>query len=123
MAESARAQEAPTLSYTIQNMHTHPWFWTVALSSAIGWILGIIKGFSTSSDWLKRYMAQPHPLLIFLVDLFVFVIIGAYVGTGIYNPTSFIAALAAGLTWPIGVAGLSTRDTKPDPPKRDQPQD
>jgi hypothetical protein len=83
--------------WTIENMHTHPWFITVMLASVGGWILGIAKGFSTSVDWMKRYVNHPPAILILFIDLLVFVVFGAYIGTGIYNPSTFVAAIAAGI--------------------------
>jgi hypothetical protein len=36
----------PTVTYHLGNMHTHPWFWDVMGSSAVGWVMGLVKGFS-----------------------------------------------------------------------------
>jgi hypothetical protein len=35
---------------------------------------------------------------IFVLDLIIFVVVGAFLGTGIYNPDSLQAALAAGVS-------------------------
>ena len=96
--------------HPIQLMHQDPWFITVAAASMAGWILGAVKGFSTSADWLRKYIAKPPVLLVFFSDLFLFVVAGAYLGTGIYTPTNFVSAIAAGLTWPIGLGALATSD-------------
>jgi hypothetical protein len=40
----------------IELMHEDPWFFTVAAASLIGWILGAVKGFSTSLDWWKSIL-------------------------------------------------------------------
>jgi hypothetical protein len=104
-------------------MHSHTWFVTVAMASLAGWILGAVKGFSTSADWFKRYWTAPPRLVVFATDLVIFVVVGAYFGTGIYDPTSFVSAIAAGLSWPIGLGALATsnkpgdgKNTNPDPP-------
>jgi len=92
----------------IQQIPRDPWFFTVAAASAAGWILGAVRGFSTSADWLKKYLKNPPIALVFMADLLVFVVVGAFLGTGIYTPKTFVAAIAAGLTWPIGVGALVT---------------
>jgi hypothetical protein len=91
-------------------MHTHPWFWEVLFASVVGWVLGQVKGFASIEDWLDRYWPRPPRLLIFLGDLLAFAVIGGYFGTGIYNPDSLTAAIAAGLSWPLGIGALATRD-------------
>jgi len=103
-------------------MHQDPWFYTVAAASFCGWILGAVKGFSTSADWLKRYTPHPPIIAVFVADLIVFVVAGAYFGTGIYNPTNFVSAIAAGLTWPIGLGALATTDRSSQPQDK-KPQD
>lgn len=107
-ADSSNGATNP--GHPIQLMHQDPWFFTVAAASMAGWILGAVKGFSTSSDWLKRYIEKPPAPAIFVADLLVFVVAGAYFGTGIYSPTNFVSAIAAGLTWPIGLGALATTD-------------
>jgi hypothetical protein len=94
---------------TIDNIHEHTFFWTVMAASVVGWVLGMTKGFSTSSDWLEKYWASPPIYAVLLLDALIFVVVGAYVGTGIYNPATFVAALAAGITWPIGLGALTTK--------------
>jgi hypothetical protein len=106
----------------IQSMHQDPWFFTVAAASLAGWILGAVKGFSTSADWLKRYNHNPPIYLVFASDLLVFVVLGAYFGTGIYNPTNFVSAIAAGLTWPIGLWALATTDRSSQADSNASPQ-
>ena len=94
---------------SLQNMHQHPWFWTVMAASVVGWVLGIAKGFSGSDDWLDKYWPEKPRIVVFILDLLIFVLIGGYIGTGIYNPANFVAAIAAGLTWPIGLGALATK--------------
>jgi len=110
-AQGPAPADATRLS--IETMHHHPWFTTVAVSSFIGWILGAVKGFSSSRDWLQRYVAAPHWAVVMVLDLVIFVVAGAYIGTGIYTPTTFVSALGAGLTWPIGLGALTTTDRNP----------
>ena len=90
-------------------MHHHPWFVEVLASSAVGWVIGLVKGFSGTKDWLVSYWPTAPPALVFVLDLIVFVGVGAYFGTGIYNPANFLAAMGAGLTWPIGLGSLVTK--------------
>jgi hypothetical protein len=97
----------------IESMHKHAWFLTVAIASLAGWVLGAVKGFSTSADWMKKYWKSPPALAVFICDLFIFVVVGAYFGTGIYDPTSFVSALAAGLSWPLGLGALATPNKAP----------
>ena len=100
----------PDVIWHISNMHKHPWFYETAFASLGGWILGMVKGFSSSGDWLVRYLPSKPLPIIFVLDLLIFVVFGGYVGTGLYTPTSLIAALAAGLTWPVGLGALATKD-------------
>ncbi|MBV9555428.1 MAG: hypothetical protein JO032_21830 [Alphaproteobacteria bacterium] len=104
----AQTKEPP--QYHLVNMHTHPWFWDVTAASVIGWVIGMVKGFSGTKDWLGSYWKNPNPFAIWLLDLIVFVVVGGYVGTGIYNPTTYQAAIAAGLSWPIGLGSLATKE-------------
>ena len=106
----AQAPSPVVADYHFRDMHTQPWFWDVLAASAVGWVIGIVKGFSTSGDWIRRYWSQPPLVVIFALDLIVFVVVGAYFGTGIYNPRGFLAALAAGLSWPVGLGALATKD-------------
>jgi hypothetical protein len=106
------ASSAGAVINSIQTMHQHPLFWTVGAASIGGWLLGIVKGFNTSADFIKRYWRRPYPLVVLAIDLLVFAVGGAYVGTGIYNPKEFVPALAAGVTWPIAFAALTTRDAR-----------
>ena len=91
-------------------MHSHPWFWEVLAASLVGWVLGKVKGFSSSKDWLEGYWPNPPLPVIFILDFIIFVIVGAYFGTGIYNPATFIAAIGAGLSWPVGLGALATKE-------------
>lgn len=80
-------------------------------ASVVGWILGLVKGFSGTRDWIGKYVSsEPKPLLLFLADLVVFVLVGAYFGTGIFRPADFLQAMAAGLTWPISLGALATKN-------------
>jgi hypothetical protein len=97
--------------YRIANMHTHPWFWEVLVSSAVGWVLGLVKGFSGAKDWLATYIASNSKFLVLVLDMLIFIGVGSYFGTAIYEPTSFLAAMCAGLTWPIGLGSLATRQS------------
>ena len=102
------APPKPTFTH-IKDMHNHPWFWEVLASSFVGWLIGQVKGFTSTKDWLAKYWPKTPLLVVFLLDLFVFVAVGAYFGTGIYNPENFLAALGAGLSWPIGLGSLATK--------------
>jgi len=90
-------------------MYKHPYFFEVMAASLFGWVLGMVKGFSGAKDWLEHYWPNSPRIIVFVLDLVVFVVCGAYIGTGIYNPASFEAALGAGLTWPVGFGALATR--------------
>jgi hypothetical protein len=106
---SQSSPKLPTQPPEILTMHTQPFFWDVMIASVVGWVLGMVKGFSGSKDWLTHYWPNaPRPAL-FVLDLLVFVLCGAYVGTGIYHPDSFVAALGAGLSWPIAFGALATK--------------
>jgi hypothetical protein len=105
--------QAKEMVYHLKNMHTHPWFWEVLASSAVGWLLGLVRGFSGVKDWIATYWPTAPKLAVAILDLFIFIVVGAYLGTGIYNPTSFLAAIGAGITWPIGLGSLTTKASKP----------
>jgi len=90
-------------------MHKAPFFWTVMFASVVGWILGIVKGFDGSRDWLARYWPTAPKPILFGLDFFIFVIVGAYVGTGLYQPAAFPAAIAAGVSWPVGLGALVSK--------------
>lgn len=107
--ERASAQNSNEQVYHLLTMYQHPWFWDVLGASVVGWVVGMVKGFSGSKDWLQQYWKTPPGLVIFLLDCFVFAGVGSVFGTGIYNPTSFLAAIAAGFTWPIGLGSLATK--------------
>jgi len=95
-------------------MHKQPFFLTVLFASAGGWVLGLVKGFSTSKNWLEGIGLPSPPLLVFFLDIFIFVGGGAYFGTGFYDPKTFQAALAAGLTWPVSLGAFGTTSPKGD---------
>jgi hypothetical protein len=105
----AEAEGAPPIIH-IPQMHQHPFFVDVMASSVVGWVLGRVRGFSGIQDWLGRYWKDVPRFIIFLGDVCVFVAVGAYFGTAIYDPKSLWAAIAAGLSWPIGLGALATRD-------------
>ncbi len=79
------------------------------VASLLGWVLGMVKGFDSSKDWLEKYCKTAPKALLFIIDLLIFVLVGAYVGTGLYQPTTFAAALAAGLSWPVGLGALASK--------------
>jgi hypothetical protein len=106
------AQEPDTTkTIHLNHMHRQPWFLEVLVSSLVGWVVGMVKGFAGTRDWLARYWTNSPKVVTFVLDFLVFVFVGAYFGTGIYNPTNFQAALAAGLSWPIGLGALATTET------------
>src|SRR5437764_6538251 len=72
--------------WTFATMHHHPWFTEVLVASVVGWLLGMVKGFASTADWLKKYWSNPPKLIIFALDLLVFVAVGSYFGTAIYDP-------------------------------------
>jgi hypothetical protein len=110
---SQTLDNAPGRQYHIQEMYKHPWFWDVLAASAGGWVLGLVKGFSGVKDWIASYWPSAPLAVVFVLDLIVFVVVGAFVGTGIYNPSNLIAALAAGITWPVGLGSLTTKAQPP----------
>ena len=71
--------------------------------------MGRTKEFSGTKEWLGRYWERVPKVLIFLLDLAVFVGVGAYFGTGIYDPNNLPEAFAAGLSWPVGLGALATK--------------
>jgi hypothetical protein len=90
-------------------MHSQPFFWDVMIASVVGWVLGMVKGFSGSKDWLEKYWVNAPKLALFALDFLVFVLCGAYIGTGIYHPESFVAALGPGLSWPVAFGALASK--------------
>ena len=109
-AQATTPGEAPTVPPVhFVGMWKHPYFYEVMVASVFGWVLGMVKGFSGSKDWLDRYWPKRPAIIIFLLDLLIFVLGGAFFGTGIYNPQSLQAALAAGLSWPVGLGALATK--------------
>jgi hypothetical protein len=89
---------------------SHPWFVEVTAASVVGWVIGKVKGFSGTRDWLEDYWPHPPGWIIWILDLIVFAVVGGFLGTGIYNPTSLVSAIAAGFTWPMGLGSLATRN-------------
>ncbi len=110
-AEAESVATAPAVAYHLSNMHTQPFFWDVMGSSAVGWVMGLVKGFSGTRDWILRYWPSAPPIITLLLDLFVFVVVGAYFGTGIFDPNKFVAAASAGLSWPLAFGGLTTSES------------
>jgi hypothetical protein len=113
VAAQSRASDVSTsaTAMDIANIHRQPFFWTVMVASLLGWVLGMVKGFDSSKDWLAKYWSRVPKPLLFLVDLIIFVVVGAYVGTGLSQPATFSAALAAGLTWPVALGALASKTT------------
>ena len=104
------AGETVSPVYHFGSIHRHPWFLDVLVSSAVGWALGKVRGFSGTQDWLGRYWQSVPAPIIFLVDFFTFAVVGGYLGTAIYDPGNLLAAIAAGLSWPLGLGALTTKD-------------
>jgi hypothetical protein len=106
--DSAFAETTPpsTAADDIFNLHHHRFFWWVMLGSVGGWVLGYSKGFTSAADWAKKYFEWLPGFLLFLVDAVVFAGLGAYLGTGIFDPNNIVAALAAGGTWAVGFGAL-----------------
>jgi hypothetical protein len=95
--------------WTFSNMHRHPWFLEVLVASLVGWALSMSKGFASVAEWLNRYFPNPPKLIVFLLDVIVFIVVGSYFGTAIYNPNNLLEALAAGISWPVGLGALATK--------------
>ncbi len=111
---SPPSHDKPALD--IPNIHKQPFFWTVMVASVLGWVLGMVKGFDSSKDWLAKYWTKVPKPLLFGTDLLIFVIVGAYIGTGLYQPSSFSGALAAGLSWPVALGALASKAAPPAGP-------
>ncbi len=109
-AAAASSEISPQTANHLSNMYAHPWFLDVMGASVVGWVVGLVKGFAGTREWLAKYWSAPPKFAIFLFDLVVFVIAGAYFGVGIYNPDNFVASVAAGLSWPVGLGALATRN-------------
>jgi len=90
-------------------MHKQPWFVDVLISSLVGWVLGMVKGFNTTKEWIEKYWTTPPKVVIFIGDALVFVLVGGYFGTAVYDPSSRLEAIAAGFSWPIGLGALTTK--------------
>src|SRR6516225_4271588 len=104
----------PAPALHLLNMYKQPFFPDVAGASAIGWFMGMIKGFSGSREWFAKYgyATPPRPLTIFF-DLIMFVGAGAILGTGLFDPDKLVSALSAGLSWPLAFGGLTTGPSEP----------
>jgi len=101
----------------IFKLHQHKLFGWVMLGSVGGWVLGYSKGFTSAADWVKKYFPGAPGFLLFFVDAVVFGGLGAYLGTGIFDPNNIVAALAAGGTWPVGFGALmKTPEQQPKAP-------
>lgn len=88
----------------------HTWIWVVLAGSSVGWVVGKVKGFVSSKEWLHRYWPNAPLGIIFLLDVTIFIFVGSFLGTLIYNPASASEALAAGVSWPVGLGALATKD-------------
>lgn len=104
----------------IWNIPKQAFFATVMVASLLGWVLGMVKGFDSSKDWFAKYFKSVPKMVLFLTDLVIFVVVGAYIGTGLYQPTTFSAALAAGLTWPVALGALASKTGPPGGPSQKQ---
>ncbi len=104
---AASTQNSPPGLHFI-GMWKQPYFPEVMVASIFGWVLGQVKGFSGAKDWLERYWPNSPKAIVFVLDLTIFVVCGAFCGTGIYNPDTLQAALAAGVSWPVGLGALAT---------------
>lgn len=93
----------------IPTIHKQPFFWTVMVASLVGWVLGMVKGFDGAKDWLAKYSSKPPKWALFFIDLIIFVVFGTYIGTGLYQPATFTAALGAGLSWPVALGALVSK--------------
>jgi len=96
----------PGQEYHVWNLHRHPWFWEVLASAVMGWLLSIVKGFAGTEGFYNHYFSNTPNGVIMLSDLICLVVAGAYFGTAIYNPQNVVAAIAAGLNWPVGLNAL-----------------
>ena len=108
-AFASNAQDAQRPQH-IYEMHQHTWFVEVLVASVLGWVIGTVKGFSGTKEWMAGYWSSPPGLLIFMLDFAVFVGAGAYLGTAIYDPATLAAAFAAGVSWPLALGGITTGD-------------
>ena len=105
----ANVPDPDPVVWKLATIRHHPWFTEVLVASLIGWVIGYVKGFSSAAEWLAKYWPKPNKLVVFLLDLLVFGLVGGYLGTAIFNPTSLNAALAAGISWPLAFGGLTSK--------------
>jgi hypothetical protein len=105
----ATSERAFAADMHLKDIVNDPWFWEVTAASGLGWFLGTLKGFSGSKEWLARYNITPPKLVVLVADFIVYVGIGGFVGIAIYNPTTLHAAMAAGVSWPLGLGALTTK--------------
>ena len=92
---------------SLVGMYQHERFVEVIIGGGIGWILGAVKGLSSSADWLGRYGFKPNLKFLFPVDALLFIGAGGFLGTAIFDPTSLTAALSAGVLWPIALGAVA----------------
>lgn len=113
--DSITKEIVKTPEILLKNIHQQPYFLEVLASSLVSWVTGLTKGFKSSKDWLSKYfgVGKTPTFLIFIFDFIIYTIVGAYFGTGIYQPDNFIGAIAAGTSWPLGLGALSS-DTNRD---------
>jgi hypothetical protein len=58
--DAAADSSGTPINYHFGNMYTDPWFFDVMAASAIGWFMGLVKGYNGTRDWLARYgYAEP----------------------------------------------------------------
>ena len=48
--------------YSISNMYKQPWFFDVMCAAAIGWVLGLVKGYNGTRNWLAQYNMASNQL-------------------------------------------------------------
>jgi hypothetical protein len=106
---AATSNAASAADSHIRDMVNDPWFWDVTAASGLGWFMGTLKGFSGSKEWLARYDIKAPKWLVLIVDCIVYVGVGGFVGIAIYNPQTLHAAMAAGVSWPLGLGALTTK--------------
>lgn len=100
------------MSSTAQTLSTvDPAIFTV-VGALVGWLIGCIKGFKSSADWISSYDLDAHRLIPLFLDSIIYVIVGPIIGIVIHNPASPISGLVAGITWPVMLGGLTAEKSK-----------